>query len=498
MMDMKTRMLVRATRRMLPALTVTALLCLAAAAPRRPGPSGVQMPSPPPVAAPCTDFSHTGGGDSAVAFAIGDGLIQPLPDGIAAVGCSLSVKSDNQNNTYLMTSIQEWDPATLAPDPETVALRTEDLNPSAFSVFNGYAVPWLAFVPPIITRAVLGVAEPPRPTVALRMLSYNSACVAHYQPEGDPDIGPAAMVSAGGTHGPLLGSHPVIGHAICSGDADLQYLRIVQSVRRTDATLADRPEELVQSFRVPERVELRWVELALAGTPAPPAAVVSAPDMPAPSTVLAIVDPEGAPAPPATMPPSLIETAFTPVTFGTYYASSPTPRWASHLDFDHTITLLPGHDYWLYLRAATPYTFLARTLTGDEGGDFTAGVGPLHQRAAATDPWTPVSATVLAFKIVGRPAPTTPVTVRTGGFQMVVAPNPAKAAAQVTWSGAVAPVRFEVLDARGRRVAAGSGGAAGTWSWGAAGGRPLAAGVYFVQARDSEGRRVVQRFVLVK
>ena len=476
-------------RRTLPALAVTALLCLAAAAPRHPGPSAVEMPLPPPSTAMCADYSHTGGGGSVVAFAIGDGLVQPLPDAITAVGCSLSVRSDDQNNTFLMTNVQEWDPATLAPDPGTVALRVENLNPSAFTILNGYAVPWLAFVPPIVTRAVPGVAEPPRTTVALQMLSYNTACVARYEPEGNADIGPAAMVSGGGTHGPLLGSHPVIGHAICSGDANLQDLRIVQSVRRTDAALADRPDELVQRFRVPERVELRWVELAVETTLTLP---VWRP------TILAIVDPDDAPAPPATMPPSLIEAMFP--SSGPIYSWVSSPGWASHLDFDRTITLQPGHDYWLYLRAATAYMFLARRLTGDESGDFTAGVGPLHQRASATDPWTPTTDRVLAFKIVGRPTAVTPVTTLTGGFRLEVAPNPANAMANVTWSGAVAPVKFEVFDARGRCVARSDGGAAGAWQWSTRGirGEPLPAGVYFVHARDSAGGRAIQRLVVYR
>jgi hypothetical protein len=465
------------------------------------------MPAPPPVAAQCLDFSHTGPGDSAVTFTGGDAVLQPLPTGITLAACSLSVNGSYYSTAN--TSVIEWDPTTLAPDPETVALRTEMINPSGFNYLNGYIMPWLPFVPPIVTRSLMGVAEPPRPTVAVQVGStyfpyaYGSLA-ARYEPEGSLDIPAASIVAAGGTHGTLQGSHPVIGHALCSGDDDLQSLRIAQSVRRTDVTLADRPRELVQRFRVPEPVELRWIELAVAATPSLVASAVSPPNMPVPPppppTVLAVVDPGGAPEPPETMPPALIEAVFAPATWVTYFASMPTPRWASHLDFDGTITLQPGRDYWLYVRSATPYTLLGRMLTGSEGGDFTAGIGAFHTRADSAGPWTAVSDKVLAFKLVGRSAATTPVPPRNEGFLMHVAPNPASDVAQVTWSGAVGTVRCEVFDARGRRVGHGEGGAAGAWAWRVTGrdGRPLPAGVYFVHARDSAGGRIVRQVVIVR
>jgi hypothetical protein len=200
------------------------------------------------------------------------------------------------------------------------------------------------------------------------------------------------------------------------------------------------------------------------------------------------------------MPQTLVEAAFPSSANLGYFISQPTPTWASHLDFDRTITLQPGRDYWLYVRAASSRKFLGRTLTGSEGGVFTAGVGALYTRGDSAGVWTPVGDKVLAFKIVGRPAATTPVPAHRGGFLMHVAPNPAGDVAQVTWSGAVGPVRFEVLDARGRHVGAGEGGAAGRWAWTVVGrdGRPLPAGVYFVHARDSAGQRSVERVVVVR
>jgi hypothetical protein len=214
--------------------------------------------------------------------------------------------------------------------------------------------------------------------------------------------------------------------------------------------------------------------------------------------VLAIVEPEGATAPPETMPHAIIEAVFAPESFLAYYAYSQSPRWASHLDFDRTFVLQPDHDYWLYLRSATSYTFHGRALTGSEGPDFTAGVGALFTRTAATGAWTQVADEVLAFKIVGRPTGTTAVPPQAAAFFVRVAPNPATGVAQVTWAGAVGPVRFEVFDARGRRVASREGGAAGAWAWRAVGtrGGALPSGIYFVHARDSAGGHVVQRVVI--
>ena len=61
-------------------------------------------------------------------------------------------------------------------------------------------------------------------------------------------------------------------------------------------------------------------------------------------------------------------------------------------------------------------------------------------------------------------------------------------------------VHFDVFDARGRRVSQGEGGAAGQWMWDGTdrAGRPVAPGIYFVHARDSQGGRAVQRAVLVR
>ena len=488
--------------RLIPAIVVTALLGLAAAAPTR-RPAVPAMPSPTPGAAPCVEFSHTGGSDDAILCTAGSGLLQPLPDGVTLAACSLSVTSGTYGSATLR--VHEFDPATLAPDPETVALRTQAVAPSSFSYVNGFAMPWITFVPPIITGSLQHVAEPPRSTLAIDTRSntngYYSPLTASYAQEGSPEFPAASFIPAGGSTGSLDGSHPVLAHALCSGDDALQSLRVAQSVRRTNVTLGDRPAELVQRFRVPEAVVLRWIEVAEAVVTTGVASAVIEPDMPAPAPpVIAIVDPEGAAGPPTTMPPSLVEATLSTDVYNGYYGNVPFPRWASHLDFDHTIVLQPGHDYWLYLRDASPLTLYGRALTGSEGGDFTAGVGAFHTRTGATAAWTPATDKVLAFKIVGLPISPTGVPPHPNGFLMQVAPNPVNDVAKVTWSGAVGPVRFEVFDPRGRRVGHGEGGAAGTWAWVVTGrdGRPLPAGVYFIHARDTAGGHIVRQVVIVR
>jgi hypothetical protein len=488
----------RGISRFLPALLVAALLCLAAAAPQAP-----QMPAPNPQAAPCSTFTFAGGGGNALVIGHGGAIRQPLPAGISMAACSLGVTTSYYWGGGMAT-VSEWDPVALAPDPQTVALRTFSVSPSAFQ-YNADVMPWLQFVPPLITRALDGVAEPPRITTAieLREDTYTAAndLTASYDPDGAP-VMPGALNVPGGPTGAFEGPHPVVAHEICGGDDDVASLRIAQSVRRTDTPILDRPDELAQRFNVPEAVELRWIELAVnSTTSAGGPAGLTDPSMPViPPTTVAITDGVGDPAPPFGMPPRLVEAPLPSYYTFDAYSGTPAPRWGANLDFDHTITLYPGRDYWLYLRTAHAFTFLARTLTGGEPPEFTSGIGGFYTRSVDTVPWTAVSGSVLAFKIVGRPTATTPSPDARVAFSLRVTPNPAQHFADIVWSGAVAPVRFEVFDARGRRVATSEGGAAGTWRWGIvrARGEPLPAGVYFVHARDSAGGHAVQRLVIYR
>jgi hypothetical protein len=143
----------------------------------------------------------------------------------------------------------------------------------------------------------------------------------------------------------------------------------------------------------------------------------------------------------------------------------------------------------------------ARTLTGTESSAFQYGIGKLYARDSSSATWTEQPNRALAFKLVAIPSNVV-VGVRPGAgpaFALQVAPNPSHGVAEVTWSGAVGPVSLDVLDARGRRVAGGNGGAAGHWQWTAKrSGGSLPAGVYFVRARDSEGGVVTERLVVIR
>jgi hypothetical protein len=476
--------------RAIPAVVVLALFVLAAA---RPAPR--MMPIPPPVI--CNEeYVQAGPGGSVITYSGGDGVTQPLPDGLAMAACSLDVEGTGWTNSKFIAV--EWDPLALAPDPTTVALRSQWDNPSTMNFYISNSAPWFRFSTPIVTKSMDGVADPPRTTVAIRATSggpgLNYPLELYYDPNGTTALGAASVIAAGGTHGTLEGPHPVAGHAICSS-ADVRSLRVAQSMRHTDVPLVSQPEELLQRFRVPERTELRWIELAVAAGdtagpyPFPPAGQV------------AIFDADGNLQPPVLMPSPLIEATFEMYYFfPTAQGYTPAPRWASHYPFDQTIVLEPDHDYWLQFSHAHNYRMLAGTRPAVESPAFQSGVGAFHTRATSGDPWSPVNGQALAFRIIGKPvAPAGVSPPKPPPFALVVAPNPARDVAQVTWAGAVGPVRIEVFDARGRRVGRGEGGAAGTWSWTTArDGRPLPAGVYYVHARDSQGQRMVERAVIVR
>ena len=455
----------------------TSRLSAAAPAPPRTGPA-----PPSQAAATCDPFSQSGGGASTYTFDAGSGLRQPLPQGLPVASCSLRANATGWN--YADVRVVEWDPVTLTPDPQTVALRAVWCNPSAMNYYTTNSLPKLTFVPPIITRSLAGVADPPREQAAFEVTESPSAFpytfVGYYEPEGD--VAMPAAVTFGSTPG-LAGSHPVSAFALCDGGVQLSELRVVQSVRRTDSTAPVGHDEYLQRFRVPEAVEVRWVELALdilEGLGPPPVTV-------------SILDATSHAEPPQMLPPALIEAPL----FNIFYYQ-PGPLWSASADFDQTVQLMPGRDYWLSLRSAKNYKYRTHTLTANEEQKFQYAIGAFHHRALSSDPWTLASNQVLSFKIVGRslgsPLSVTPRT----GFMLSVTPNPSHAAPEAAWSGATGPVRLQVFDARGRRVASGSGGAAGRWVIAAGGSRVLGSGVYFVHAEDSEGAKAVERLVIVR
>ena len=500
---MNTRVLSRA----IPSLLVVALLALAAAAPT----PQLTGPAPPPQLQPCAEFSSGVNGDSTVAILK---LEQALPAGMSVAACSLHVAMNL--SSFLTVEMRDWDPTTLAPDPNAIALRRSFVNGSNL-VWTGMKIPRFSFVPPIVNTSVPGVAEPPKPQVAISLLGSawgNSLPASYFVPDGPTAYPVAVRVNADGSREPLAGPHPVLSNWLCTGDSDLASLRVVQSVTRTDVKPFPPPKEFLQKFRVPQRAELRWIELGLAEANVPYFETVGQGNLgvgPAEFPQIAVFDGDDLPTPLANMPPPLV---WAPFDLSQLFSGGKT--WISHLDFDKTVTLEPDHDYWIWVRKTAATTFFNRRVHGDEPPAFKAGIGPYFARADSLGEWIQAADQILAFRIVARPtappappapipiarpaSPTGPPVPPASAFALSTTPNPTPGAVRVDWSGAVGPVRCEVLDARGRRVAEGSGGAAGAWTWSGADrdGHAVASGVYFVRARDSAGQISNQRVMVVR
>lgn len=480
-----------AVLRMAPALAALAILALAANASRtaRLGPAAPTYLQ----SGPCTQFVQSAPGDSLYVFGLSTGVSQPLVAGVAVAACSVSVRA--RSWSWLRLSMLDWDPLVLAPDPHTIALRTQLLDPSDLQFYTLNRTPRVNFIPPIVTHSLSGVADAPRATITAETVapytSFPSTFDAIYDLSGSNDLPVARAVPAlGGSRPALPGAHPVLAHAICDAGGDLQQLSVVQAVSRTDEVLAGLPREFIQRFRVPERVELRWIELAVVPNDYQFPYYLDA-------TAVSIHDAASG-TPPVVFPPAATSAFFMSYTDG---SGVNTPHWAADLGLDHTILLEPGQDYWLRVSEARAMHYHARVLDGSESAVFTADIGGLFTRDTSIAAWTPRPARALSFKLIGKPVAPVGISPPQAGpsFALQVSPNPAASVADVRWSGAVGPVRIEVLDARGRRVASGQGGAAGSWSFARTGrgGQALSAGVYFVHARDSAGGQAVERVVLI-
>ena len=483
--------------RAIPSLLVVALLALAAAAPAPPAAG----PAPPPqLQPPCDDFAIAVAGADSVMLNTNDGVEQALPAGMSVAACSL--RAVVPINSFMTLRLREWDPTTLAPDPDAITLRQTFFNGSSLWWQNGGRIPRVEFVPPIVVNSVPGVAEPPKPHVAMQLVAqpnwWPSPQRAFFTPEGPSELPAAVKLNADSTREPLPGPHPVLAHAVCAGDSDLAALRVVQSVSRADVKPFPAPKEFLQRFRVPQQTELRWIQLVLAELFIPyfqqagDESMMGITNLP----VLALIDGADMPTPVPIMPAPMVEARFTSFT---------SMSWITTQDFDRTVMLEPGHDYWIWVREAAASTFMNRRIHGDEPMPFTYGIGPYFGRTDSVGTWIRAADQVLVFRIVGKPTPPPPPPApqpspAAAAFALSTTPNPAPGVVRVDWSGAVGPVRFEVIDARGRRVSEGSGGAAGTWTWPGTDreGRAVASGIYFVRARDSAGQLSNQRVMIVR
>jgi hypothetical protein len=502
----------------LTALLVGSVLAIAAFAPRAVG----RAPAEPLVLAhPACDLLLQSS-EGAEPFGVGQtaGVNQPIGGGNIAA-CSLKVDASWSSARL---ELVQWDPLTLLPDPSTVALRTRSFDPSAIQ----YSRTRADFFPPVVTRSVPHVAEPPRLTTAIDWRATLSATTLRYNPDGPAEI-PAALQygAGGGARSPLPGAHPVLAHAVCGSDEAVQRLQIIQSVMTTTVHSDSDCFDLIQRFRVPVHARLHWVEVAFDTRPAPGYPTGQPILLAVTEPGIAILDAAGQKEPPVELPWPLVQAPFTGFTGS--------PGWVSHMGFDNQIVLEPGHDYWLLARVAQRFSLFTRVMTGAEGPDFTENIGPFFKRTTDSAPWQAIRGRSLSFRMIGEPTGTRalprgrqrgqplgdrqpgttdpparpePSTTTASGAQreparltLGVAPNPSKGASFVSWSGASGSLRLEVLDAQGRRVAGiERAGAEGRWLWSGAreDGSPLPAGVYFMRGTDGAGRVAADRVVLIR
>ncbi|MBI5169818.1 MAG: T9SS type A sorting domain-containing protein, partial [Candidatus Eisenbacteria bacterium] len=424
----------------------------------------------------CTMPLVNTGWDSRVTLPPYAGIAQPFGFTANVAACSLKV---DPSYTFGRLEVVQWDAANLLPDPTTVALRSVALNSS------NMAWNWLhvQMTPPLVTRAIAHVAGAPSASGALTYVGtypYNSTSF-RYTADGDPAL-PAGFYATGSGYHALAGAHPVHGLTLCGGDVGLQDLRVVQSVMATDTRLDWSRHDVLQRFRVPRRVRLHWVEFAYDST----ATWYSF------GSVSILRDGLAGASPPLELPPPLLSATFS----ASYETSPPSPAWHSHFDFDSSLVLEPDVDYWLLVTPANQFQLRAHALTGGEGADFTAGIGPMWSRNTNGQPWTLENARALSFRVIGDTASVVSVddAPRRSPLELRATPNPSRGASMLAWSGATGRVKLEVLDARGRRVSddVTLPAASGRWAWSATrSGRPLPAGLYFVRATDSEGRAAI-------
>ena len=478
----------RSALRLSAAACAASLLVAGAIAPSRPAGACCGISMPAGSYSTCGIRVQQGGGSTAFVSGVNAGVTQPINVNGNVSACSLTVQRDTYYGQAAMKVLQ-WDPLALAPDPTTLAYRTVTYDASyLYYTSNHYRAD---LYPPVVVKTINGVADGRPASLAMDFQGtdgYTSRTLT-YDPDGASGVPTAYQYSPGGPRTPLTGNHPVLSHAVCGGDEFLQGLCVAQAVMTTNTLSDTGAYELIQRLRVPVQVRLRWVELAFGPDPRN--------HMGDPGWI-GIMDAMDGSAPPTTLPPFIAIAGFA-------NCDLVTGAWYTHYDFDHMPMLEPGHDYWLWVRVRNRYRLYSRTLTGSEGPAFTSNIDGYFGRTTDTGAWTQIAGQAMCFRMIGDPlgvldVPAPPL--KLSGLHLGVSPNPTHGGAFVIWSGASGAVRFDVLDARGRRVGGGTSveGAEGRWLWRGAhdDGRRLPAGVYFVRASDAAGHVAIERAVLVR
>lgn len=461
--------------RALPALVVVLLFAfslLGATAP--PVPDSLVYPT-------CSLMLQSASGESTLSVPSGMTLLQPIGVYANVAACSLQVNTGYGAATF---DVVAWDPVALSVDATTASLRSYSLSASALY----YGISRISLIPPVVSKPLASVAEAPRATLALRWVESYYTTTVHRTAAAPAPVPVAFQASGASGYVPLPGSNGAYSHAICGGDQALQDLAVCQSVVRVDSLLGTDRETVAQRFCVPVPVTLSWVEVVCGA--ATPTRYLNG--------WLGIVDAQGTTEPPPTASVPIVGAAMQ----GLWFSQN---VWTSHADFDHVVTLQPGHDYWLYVVVYNDYALGVRTLTHTESAVFDAGVGEMWTRTSSTSAFAHDDRHVLDFKIIGKPLGTidvAPVAPKAGTLRLRAMPNPAQGTVLVGWTGARGEVAFEVLDARGARVARGTAGAGPEGGWLFRGrredGRPLPGGVYFVRATDRSGQSAFARVVFVR
>ena len=473
-------------KQVLPAAVVLVLLALALVARNSPvnarsTPEEIQLSYPN-----CTDVTNGGIGDTTTfSLAPGEGIVQPLgsPPNMATAILAMPPVS----YSAVRVDISYWDPATLTPPAGQLALRSYSFPATTYAPFTDASR--IDFYPPLITRALPNVAEaPPAEVVAQWRVvpgTWNGRTVALVADDGTATPS-ARFLHADGTQTPVAGPHPVFAYQLCGGDAALQNVRVVQSVMSTDVALDRNSYEYVQKFRVPVATTVNWIEIAFA----PYSGVYNG------TGNIRLYDAAGQAEPPVTFGAPLLDAVY-----GAWNREAP-GAWQTHADLTSYPTLVPFHDYWLSVTPVASFPPFSRTLSGGESPYFKEEIGGLWVRSSQGIAANPLPNQALSFRLIGTPTGTTAVgdaSPHRADFALAAAPNPARGATAIAWSGAAGTVSLEVVDPRGRRVATATSDA-GRWSWNGAGadGRALPAGVYFVRARDAAGHTASTRVTLVR
>ena len=430
-------------------------------------------------------------GESLIVMPRTDRLVQRLPAAGNVAACSLAVQSFTYS--WPVVEVVQWDPQSLQPDPTTVALRTRRSNPSQYTWFRLDHT----FSPPVVTLATPGVADarsaPPALVLAHNSYYNSNPLWLRMQSDASPEVPVGLLSAAGGAYAPLPGPHAALAHTVCVGSTPVADYRIVQAVMTTDSALAPSSDEFAQRFRVPRPATLHWSEIANALNPAA-----------LPGGVVEVTLFEGGPdAPPEDLDFPLTR-GVTGEIISPHAYDQDHARWIPTFDFDASVMLLPGRDYWLVIRGAQHWSMLTRVRTGGESEDFVSAIGPLLRRADAQSEWSGIANRSLAFRLIGTPS----TVIGTGPAHPVVAlrlqarPNPMRGELRLSWSGARGGVRVEVLDATGRRRGSIHGlvGPSGEWIWDGRlrGGGRLESGVYLVRATDAGGAVAARRVVLLR